>query len=418
MQFPQIALVRQHLSSESIDDPEAETRRLLSEMPLAERIRPGMQVAVGVGSRGISCIRDVVNGIIAEIRACGAEPFLVPAMGSHGGGTADGQREVLESYGLGEAQTGAPIRSDMSVTEAGRTPDGMPVYFNTVAAQADAIMVVNRIKPHTSFRNQWESGLFKIMAVGLGKHQGAATIHAWNVRNAVPAAARVILATQPIVAGVAIVENGHHQPLHIAALPAEDIEDSEPALLEMAWKHLLRIPFDPLDLLVLQEMGKDISGTGMDTNVIGMWRRTGGPIDPDYRVLCALDLTPNSHGNAVGVGYCDLIPQRLRAKIDFNATYTNCLTAGNFSGAKLPITLPTDRDVLQAGLPPRDPDSARLVIVRNTLDLETIWVSEGLLSEVQASSDMEQVSPLQPLAFDKDGTLLLDGDSGQESIHG
>lgn len=407
MRPPRIAPVRQQLSSDAIADPGAHARRQLQDIPLCERIQPGAQVAIGVGSRGIGCIRDVVTAIIDEVRACGAQPFLVPAMGSHGGGTADGQREVLEGYGLGEDQTGAPIRSAMSVIEVGRTPSGMPVYFSTEAAEADAIIIVNRIKPHTGFRNRWESGLLKILAVGLGKERGAATIHAWNVRDAMPAAARVILESQPVIAGVAIVENGYHQPAHIAAIPAEEIEEKEPALLEMAWQHLLRIPLEPLDLLVLGEMGKDISGTGMDTNVIGMWRRTGGPVEPDFRVLAALDLTENSHGNAVGVGQCDLIPQRLRDKIDIEATYKNCLTAGNFGGAKLPITLLTDRDVIWAGLPQRDPESARMVLARNTLDLHTLWVSEPLLEEVRASPVLEQVGDLFPLEFTHDGALVV-----------
>ena len=406
MQFPRIAPVRQQLSSASIGDPRARTRRSLQEMPLCERVKPGMRVAIGVGSRGISCIGEVVSGVLDEVRACGGEPYLVPAMGSHGGGTAAGQRSVLEGYGLSEDATGAPVRSDMSVLETGRTRRGMPVWFNTVAAAADAIIIVNRIKPHTGFRNRWESGLLKILAVGLGKEQGAATIHAWNVRDAMPEAARVILETQPVIAGVGIVENGLHQPVHIAAIAAEDIEDVEPSLLEMAWQYLLRIPLEPLDLLVIGEMGKDISGTGMDTNVIGMWRRTGGPVEPEFHVLAALDLTANSHGNAVGVGHCDLIPQRLRDKIDIEATYTNCLTAGNFAGAKLPITLPTDRDVVRAGLPKRDPATARMVLVRSTLELHTLWVSEALLPEVEATDGLEQAGPLRALEFTGAGELV------------
>ena len=409
-ELPTIAPVRQRLTAESIRDANDETRRRLQAIPLSDRIRPGMQVAVGVGSRGIACIREVVTAVLTEVKACGAEPFLVPAMGSHGGGTAEGQRAVLVGYGLGEERTGVPIRSDMAVTEVGRSPEGMPVYFNTIAAQADAIIVINRVKPHTAFRSRWESGLFKMLAVGFGKERGAATLHAWNVRHAIPIAARVIIESLPVVAGVAIVENGFHQPAHIAAIPAEQIEEVEPGLLEMAWKHLPRIPLESLDLLVLGEIGKDISGTGMDLNVVGMWRRTGGPVEPDYRVLAALDLTENSHGNAVGVGYCDLIPERLRAKIDASATYTNCLTASNFNGAKLPITLPCDRDVILAGLPARDPSSARLVIVRNTLDLHTLWVSPALLHHVAASPVLEQAGPPRPIEFSDDGSLVLDWD--------
>lgn len=408
MKLPNIAPIRQQVIADAITNPRDETRRQLHAMPLADRVKPSSQVAVAVGSRGIGCIDQVVLAILDEVRACGASPFLVPAMGSHGGGTAEGQREVLESYGLGEAVTGVPIVSDMDVVQVGETTDGMPVYANKVVTDADAIIVTNRVKPHTSFRNEWESGLMKICAVGLGKRIGAATIHEWGVRDAMPAAARVLLEALPVVAGVGIVENGFHQPYQISVLPAESIEAEEPALLRMAWQHLLRVPFDPLDMLVLGEMGKDISGTGMDTNVIGLWRRLGGVPEPDYKVLAALDLTDNSHGNAVGIGHCDLIPQRLLDKVDLHATNTNCLTARNYSGARIPITLSSDQAVIEAGLPSIDSDQARIVLAKNTLELQTMWVSTALLDEVQASSSLEQIGPPRPLQFNETGDLIID----------
>jgi hypothetical protein len=246
-----------------------------------------------------------------------------------------------------------------------------------------------------------------MLAVGLGKEQGAATLHSWGIAGAIPAAARVVLAALPVVAAIGIVENGQHQPAQIEAIPAASIETREPELLVAAWTHLPRIPLEPLDLLVLQEIGKDISGTGMDLNVVGMWRRTGGAVTPDFRAIVALDLTPNSHGNAVGVGYCDLIPQRLADKVDWPATYTNCLTAGNFNGGKQPITLPTDREAITAALPRIDPGQARLVIARNTLDLGLLWVSTALLPQVAASDQLEQVGKPHPLRFDATGALTL-----------
>jgi hypothetical protein len=284
----------------------------------------------------------------------------------------------------------------------------MPVYFDANAARADAIVVVNRIKPHTAFRNDWESGLFKILAVGFGKQQGAATIHGWGIQEAMSAAARVVLQKMPVIAGIGIVENGSHQPACIEVLAAAAIEAEEPKLLQEAWRHLPRIPLEPLDLLVLQEIGKDISGTGMDLNVVGMWRRTGGPITPAFRAIAALDLTPNSHGNAVGVGYCDLIPQRLRDKIDIEATYTNCLTAGNFNGAKIPITLSSDREVIRAALPAQNPAAARIVIARNTLDLSLFWVSEALLPDLAQHPTLTQAGALRPLPFDDNGAIELE----------
>jgi hypothetical protein len=326
-------------------------------------------------------------------------------MGSHGGGTEEGQREVLIGYGL--ARLGVPILSNMESVQVGTTPEGMPVYCDINASQADAIIVVNRIKPHTAFRNNWESGLMKMLAVGLGKERGAATIHGWGLRDSMPAAARVVIAKLPVIAGIGIVENGQHQPAAIELIPAAEIEAREPALLTMAWQHLPRIPLEPLDLLVLQEIGKDISGTGMDLNVVGMWRRTGGAPQPDFRAITALDLTPNSHGNAVGVGYCDIIPQRLADKIDRHATYTNCLTAGNFNGAKVPITLATDQEAISAALPRTDPSQARVVIARNTLDLGLLWVSEALLPQIEKIATLEQIGPPQPMSFDALGQLSL-----------
>jgi hypothetical protein len=358
-----------------------------------------------LGSRGISCIRDVVTPLVETLLTWGAQPFLIPAMGSHGGGTAEGQREVLIGYGL--AKLGVPILSNMESKQIGTTPEGMPVYCDINALQADAIIVVNRVKPHTAFRNQWESGLMKMLAVGLGKERGAATIHGWGLRDSMPAAARVVLATLPVIAAIGIVENGQHQPAAIEVIPAAQIEAREPALLTMAWQHLPRIPLEPLDLLVLQEIGKDISGTGMDLNVVGMWRRTGGTPQPDFRVIAALDLTPNSHGNAVGIGYCDIIPQRLADKVDRHVTYTNCLTAGNFNGGKMPITLPTDQAVISAALPRTHPTEARVVVARNTLDLGLLWVSKSLLPQVEQIANLEKIGPSQPMEFDAMGQLTL-----------
>lgn len=401
-----VAPIRQHVATDTVADVAGVIRAGLRSLPLSQRVRPGMRIAIALGSRGIACIEPVVRTVVEELRGLGVQPFLVPAMGSHGGGTAEGQREVLESYGLGEDALGAPILSSMDTVLIGETPDGMPVYFDRHADQAGGIIAINRIKEHTAFKGQWESGLMKILAVGLGKAHGAAEIHNWGIRDAMPAAARVVLARKPILAGIGIVENGLHEPAHLAVLPAERIEAEEPALLDLARRLRPGIPFEPLDLLVVQEMGKDISGTGMDLNVIGMWRRTGGPISPLIHTIGVLDLTPNSHGNAIGVGHADLISQRLCDKIDLAATYTNCLTSHNLAGGKLPITLPTDREVITAGLTGVAPQSARLAIIRNTLSLDTLWVSEALLPTVAATPTLELLGPLRPLTFDAEGALM------------
>ena len=402
-----MAPVRQHVVTERVPDVAAAVREGLQALPLAARVRPGMRIAVGVGSRGISSIREVVTTVVAELLAQGAQPFLVPAMGSHGGGTAEGQREVLAGYGLGPEQLGVPIYSDMEAVEIGETDDGTPVYFDRYASDADGIVICNRIKEHTSFRGLWESGLMKMLAVGLGKRQGAAAYHARGVGETFPPVARFILAQRPVLFGVGIVENGLHAPARIAVIPAERIEAEEPALLDLARTMRPGVPLEPLDLLLVQEMGKDISGTGMDLNVIGMWRRLGGPITPNFKIVAALDLTANSHGNAIGVGHADLITQRLRDKIDVAATYTNCLTAGNLAGGKIPMTLPTDRDVLAAALAGVEPSRARVVWIRNTLTLDRMWVSEALLPDVAMASTLEPVGAPTEVVFDNQGALIL-----------
>ncbi len=402
-----MAPVRQHVVTERVPDVGAAVREGLRALPLAERVWPGMRIAVGVGSRGISSIREVVTAVVAELQAQGAQPFLVPAMGSHGGGTAEGQREVLAGYGLGPDRLGVPIYSDMEAVEIGETEDGTPVYFDRYANDTDGIVICNRIKEHTSFRGPWESGLMKMLAVGLGKRQGAGAYHARGVGETFPTVARFILTQRPVLFGVGIVENGLHEAARIAVIPAERIEADEPSLLDLARTMRPGVPLEPLDLLIVQEMGKDISGTGMDLNVIGMWRRLGGPITPNFKVVAALDLTANSHGNAIGVGHADLITQRLRDKIDVAATYTNCLTAGNLAGGKIPITLPTDRDVIAAALAGSEASRARVVWIRNTLTLDLMWVSEALLADVAALPTMEQIGAATELVFDEQGRLNL-----------
>lgn len=403
----QIVPVRQRVSTERVEDVPGEVRRGLHALPLHSLVRPGMRVAVALGSRGISCIQPVVQTLIEELRVLDTRPFLIPAMGSHGGGTAAGQREVLESYGLGQDVLGIPILSSMDTVQIGETSDGMPVYFDTHAAGADGIIAVNRIKEHTAFKGRWESGLLKILAVGLGKERGAAQIHNRGIREAMPAAARVVLSKMPVLAGIGIVENGLHDPAKIVVLPAGRIEAEEPALLDLARQLVPKIPFDPLDLLVVQEMGKDVSGTGMDLNVIGMWRRTGGPVIPQITTIAVLDLTENSHGNAIGVGHADLITRRLYDKIDLAATYTNCLTSHNLAGGKIPITLPTDRETIEAALAGIGPNRARVVIARNTLDLDLLWASESLLPIVAQTPALEQLGPLRSLNFNSEGNLAL-----------
>jgi len=397
--------VRQQVSSQEVADVAGSVRAGMAALPLHERVKPGMRVCVAVGSRGITGYTDVVGAVIECLQELGAQPFLVPAMGSHGAATAEGQRQVLIGYGMGEL--GVPILSSLETVQIGTTPDGMPVFWDRHAADANAVIPVNRVKAHTAFHAPWESGLFKILAIGLGKPLGADTIHARGVASAMPKAARVAIAHKPVVAGVAIVDNGQHRPAQIAVIPGERIESEEPPLLDRAKKLQPTIPFAALDLLIVQQMGKDISGTGMDTNVIGMWRRNAGPRQPDYRCVAVLELTRDSHGNASGIGMADLVPRRLVEQVDWQATYTNCLTARNFVGAKCPITLPTDRDVIAAGLAGLDPVAARVVLVKNTLELGTLWLSPALAAEVDSQAALEIIGPAQHLDFDAEERMVF-----------
>lgn len=397
--------VRQRVSTEEVADVRATVLAGMAALPLAARVKPGMRVCVAVGSRGISCYTKVVGAVVESLLDAGADPFLVPAMGSHGAATAEGQREVLLGYGMGKL--GVPILSSLETVQIGTAPDGMPVLWDRNAAGADAVIPVNRVKAHTAFRAPWESGLFKMLAIGLGKPEGADIIHAHGVATAMPKAARIAIANKPVIAGVAIVENGLHHPARIAVIPGESIEADEPPLLELAKQLQPNLPFDPLDLLIVEQMGKDISGTGMDTNVIGMWRRNAGPRQPDYRCIAVLELTPDSHGNAAGIGMADIVPQRLVEQVDWPATYKNCLTARNFSGAKQPITLPDDRAVIAAALSGVDPATARVVLIKNTLELGTLWLSEALAKEVDKHPLLEIIGPAQPLDFDATARMVF-----------
>jgi hypothetical protein len=327
-------------------------------------------------------------------------------MGSHGGATAEGQREMLASYGVVEDRVGAPIVSSMEVVEVGRTPDGIPVWVDREAYSADGILVVNRVKAHTAFKAPNESGLMKMMAIGLGKRQGADTYHRHDLAKVVLEAGRVVLAKAPIVGGLAIVENSRDQTWKIVGTTPERMEEVERELLVQANRLLPRVPFDALDVLIVDEMGKNISGTGMDLNVIGMWRRIGGEQRPYFKYIVALDLTEESHGNALGIGMADLTSKRLVDKIDLHATYTNVITTNFFTTGKIPVTLQTDRAAIEAAFKTFAPETARAVRIKNTLALEEILVSEGLLSEIRARSDLVILDDPKPMVFDDGGTLL------------
>jgi hypothetical protein len=352
----------------------------------------GDEVAIAVGSRGLRDLTTVVGRVVAWVRDQGAVPFLVPAMGSHGGATADGQREVLESYGLTADRIGCPIRSSMDVVGLPQEECPVPVVTDAVAARAAATVVVNRVKPHTDFHGPYESGLMKMVAIGLGKRVQAEILHAHGtrgLRELMPLVARQVLAHGNVVLGVAIVENGVEQTMAVEAVPGPAIPDAEPALLDLARRHLARLPVDTLDVLLVDRMGKDVSGVGMDTNVIGRTMIAGEPDPPAPRIgmIACHELTPASHGNATGMGLADVVTGRFADAVDHEVTRTNIVTSGFLLRGKLPVVADDDRQAWAfclRGAGVVDPAAVRAARIVDTLRCRDLWVTDAVLAELAA----------------------------------
>jgi len=405
--------VTQHFPDVKVDDVEAAMWSALDSLCLAAKVRPGMRVAITAGSRGIANIPVILRTTARYLKALGAVPVMVAAMGSHGGGTAEGQLEVLASLGITPDTVECEVVGGVEVVELGRTAGGLAVYFDTFAARCDGVLVINRVKAHTSFHGPLESGLVKMMVVGLGKPAGAAQFHRLGpgrLSHALEEIGRVILEKMPILGGVAVLENGREETAALVPVEPGDMIEREKELLIRSKELLPRLPVKELDLLIVEEMGKNISGTGMDTNIIGRVGILGVPDgDPAIQRIAVLDLSEQSHGNANGMGLADFITRRFRERIDFRATYLNTLTATFVQRAKMPIVLDTDREVIATALqtlgnPP--PDRVKAIRIRNTLMLEHIWVSPAVWEEIKALPYVEATGPARPLAFDEAGNLL------------
>jgi hypothetical protein len=406
--------VRQTIAAPELDDVAAAVQAELAGLSLANHIQPGARIAVTAGSRGISGIDLILKTVVAALRAAGADPFLVPAMGSHGGGTAEGQVAVLESLGITEARVGAPVRASMAVVEIGRSEFGFPVWVDRYAAEADGIFVVNRIKPHTDFTGPLESGLMKMLAIGLGKHKGCLDVHRQTVqhgyRRVIPAIGNLILAKLPVIGGLGIVENCFDRTALVKAVAPAAFAAREAELLTEAKRLMGRLPFERLDLLIVEEMGKNLSGTGMDTNVIGRVMFVGEPEPETPRItrIVVLNLTPASHGNAIGLGLADFTTRRTVEALDLAATRTNAVAAMTPEKGRIPIAMPTDREAVAAALTTIgaiDPVAARVVHIRNTLALGTLSISTALREEAAAHPDLEICGETAPMAFDEAGRL-------------
>lgn len=406
MILPRMVPVRQCFADDAIVDLPGTINSGIRALNVT--LKPGAVIAVGVGSRGVSPLKEVVATIVRQLQVLGASPFIVPAMGSHGDGTAEGQREVLAGYGIDEKTLGVPVRSSMDTILLGTTSEGVAVHMDANAARADGIVVIGRVKPHTGFRGPVESGLCKMLAVGLGKANGARAIHAGGLATAIPAAAAVATSKAHILFGVALVENAFDRPCRVEVVGPDRFYSTDRALLEVAWTRMPRIPLDAADLLIVDEMGKNVSGTGMDPNVVGMWRRFGGDRKPNFARLAVLGLTEASHGNATGLGLADFTTRRLVESVNWPETHLNALTALDPLICRTPMTFATDRECIETALDlllratGRQPTVIR---VRNTLELEHLCVSEDLLACLPRDGSVEFDGPGQELAFDVQGRI-------------
>ena len=410
--IPRMVKVRQSFERPQVADVAGELVRKLKAAGAFARVKAGDRVAITAGSRGITGLPLVLKTVAAEIRKAGGDPFLFPAMGSHGGATAEGQRDMLAGMGITEETVGAPIRSSMETVEIGVSSNGFPVHLDRFAAEADGIVVVNRIKPHVAFRGPCESGLMKMIVIGMGKQKGADICHELGfgtMAENLQTMGRVTLAKAKVLCGVALLENAYHETARVEVLPGDEIPVREPALLEEAWRLYPRLYFDRLDVLIIDEIGKDISGTGFDTNVVGRYHTpyvSGGPTIT--RIAC-LDITARSHGNANGLGILDFTTRRAFDKFDFDNTYPNSLTSTVPTSVKIPMVLKSDRQAIQAAIKTCNilkKAEVRLARIRNTVALDEIAVSENLLAEVRANPRLAAAGEPFALGFDANGNLF------------
>ena len=418
MALPRVLKVRQTFPRPCVGDVDEALNAEWGKEGIGSSIRPGMEVAITAGSRGIADIARVVRGLVRLVRDAGASPFIIPAMGSHGGGTAEGQVKILASLGVTEEFCGAPIRSSMEVVEIGTTPHGMPVYVDRLAHGADGVIAVARVKAHTDFRGPVESGLHKMLTIGLGKHKQALAVHALGLaglRDHMAEVGHHVAQSGHVLFGVAIVENGYEESAVIEAVPPKLFREREEALLKRWFEIGPRLPVEDIDILLVDRMGKNYSGSGMDTNVVGRMFSGVEVPSPRVKTLIVSGLTDESHGNATGMGLADLTTKRLFDRIDFGATNENVETSTFLDAAKVPMVRADDRDALRVaircnwGVPAEE---TRFVRIANTLHLEYVVLSENLLQEAIDAAGVEPVGEPAPLEFGPDG-YLTPFDSGE-----
>ena len=411
--LPPMTRVRQKFDAAKLADIPGAIGREFARPEIRERIKPSQVIAVGCGSRGIANIAQIACAVIAELKALGAKPFIFPCMGSHGAATAEGQKKVLETYGITEASTGVPIRATMETEIVGHLADGTPVHMDKYAAEAEAIVVINRIKPHTGFRGATESGLTKMLAIGIGKITGAAIYHTHGMDRfpeLLPQIREVNIAQRNVLFGVGIVENAYDETAYIEVIPAQSLKTREPDLQAMAKRMMPQLFFDDIDVLIIDEMGKNISGAGFDPNITGRNRRNVKWQDkPRVKKIVVLGLTRVSQGNATGLGSADVITMRLFKELDVASTYANVITSMNLDGGAIPIVMNNDHDAITLAVKTVvrvKPEDCRIVRIRNTLHLGEIEVSNALLAEVGRQPERFEIAePPRDVKFDAQGNL-------------
>jgi len=407
--FPLIRCVHQIIKTPSIVDLEGELRGKLIEYGLKNAVKPNDTVAITAGSRGINHLNTILKTLVDYLKELKASPFIVPAMGSHGGGTVEGQLQILTDYGITEENMGCPIKASMEVVEIGESEFGTPVYLDKHASLADKIIVVNKIKSHSKFLGDVESGLSKMSLIGLGKHKGAKLYHRLIDRYSWPRVSKsllkVVLKNAPIICGIGIVQNINNEPAQLHVLHPDEFFTKEPELLRNYKELTEHLPFKEIDLLIVDEMGKNLFGTGMDTNITG--RKDGSSML--VRWLFVRDLTEASHGNAQGIGLADFTTKKLVDKIDYNKMYTNALTALRTDSPKIPVYLQNDREVLSTisdMVGKEDISTLRIVWIKNTLELSKILVSEYFFDQIESRDNLNFIGDKEQIKFDADGFLV------------
>ena len=416
MSYPQIFRVRQNFDAPKSTDIPGDVERTLAKLNLGQKIKPGQSVAISVGSRGIANIKHVIKAAVGHLLGLKAKPFIVPAMGSHGGGTAEGQQAIVEGYGVTEEFVGCPIRSSMETVIVCHTPEGIPVHFDRFAFEADHVMVCGRVKPHTGFTGDIQSGLMKMMLIGLGKHAGAKIYHRaiqdYSFGQIVRSVGQEVLQRCKIVAGLAILENGYDETAHLEAVATEQFESREKELLQMATRWMPKLPFLQVDVLLVDQIGKNISGSGMDTNVIGRKHNDHRPATdevPKVKRIIVRGLTEDTHGNACGIGMAEFATSRAVQQVDMDITRINALTGGHPTAAMIPIHYDTDRECLDAAFPTiglKPPEEAKLLWIPNTLCLAEVECSSIYFADAQKRDDLEILTDLRDLPFDPQGNLI------------